>query len=115
MKPDPDQGVLTREYMNAEMRRIAAAALVSRIAALLRDRSLTLSSVLWNDGLGAHAKRDWHNFRIASGGASVTLHVSEQDLLRLAGDEPLERFFVDVDVRGAIDELARAQRIRRPA
>jgi len=114
MKPDPDQGALPREYMNAEMRRIAAAALVSRITALLRDRALTLSSILWNDGRGAHAKCDWHTFRIAAGDASVTLHVSEQDLLRLVGDEPLERFFVDVDVRGAIDALERPQSARRP-
>ncbi|MCC6609442.1 MAG: hypothetical protein IT515_07180 [Burkholderiales bacterium] len=109
MKPDPDEGALPRESMAAEMRRIAAAALVARVTALLRDRALTLQSIIWNDGRGAHAGCEWHAFRIASGGKSVMLHVRDQDLLRLAGDEPLERFFVDVDVRGAVDALARAK------
>lgn len=113
MKPDPDQGALPREFMSAEMRRIAAAALVSRVTALLRDRALTLSSILWNDGRGAYAQCDWHTFRIASAGASVTLQVSEHDLLRLIGDEPLERFFVDVDVRSAVDALARSENAQR--
>lgn len=110
MKPDPDHGALPREYMTAEMRRIAAAALVSRVTALLRDRALTLQSLIWNDGHGAHADCEWHTFRIASARASVMLHVSERDLLRLIGDEPLERFFVDVDVRGAVDSLVRAEK-----
>jgi hypothetical protein len=110
MKPNPDEGALPREYMAAEMRRIAAAALVSRVTALLRDRALTLQSIIWNDGRGALADCEWHSFRIASADESVMLHVSEHDLLRLAGDEPLERFFVDVDVRGAVDTLARARR-----
>jgi hypothetical protein len=110
MKPGPEHGALPREYMTAEMRRIAAAALVSRVTELLRERALTLQSLIWNDGKGAHVDCDWHKFLIASAGASVTLHVSERDLLRLLGDEPLERLFVDVDVRGVVDRLARAER-----
>jgi len=113
MKPDPDHGALPREYMAAEMRRLAAAALVSRVTGLLRDRALTLRSLIWNDGQGANADGEWHTFRIASASASVMLHVSERDLLRLVGDEPLERFFVDVDVRSAVDTLARAERAPR--
>ena len=112
MKPNPDEGALPRAYMSAEMRRTGAAVLVSRVTALMQMRSLTLQSFLWNDGQGAHADCEWHSFRIASAGASVTLHISERDLLRLAGDEPLERFFVDVDVRGAVDALARSERGR---
>jgi hypothetical protein len=92
------------------MRRIAAAALVARVTELLRERALTLQSFLWNDGKGAHADCEWHTFLIASSGASVVLHLSERDLLRLVGDEPLERFFVDVDVRSAVDRLARVER-----
>jgi len=108
MKPDLDKGSLPAAYVNAEIRRTGAALLVSHVTALLRARSLTLRALLWNDGQGAHGRREAHTFRISSEFASVSLRVSDEDLIALTNCEAIARTPVGALVRDVLDELAHA-------
>ena len=65
MRPDLDKGSLPAAYVNAEIRRTGAALLVSHVTSQIRARGLGLKSIIWNDGQGAHDRRDRHTFRIA--------------------------------------------------
>jgi len=115
MKPDLDQGSLPTAYVNAEIRRTGAALLLSHLTALLRERALTLSSIVWNEGRGAHDRRDWHAFRVASAGASATLRISDEDLVGLMNEAPIAQTPIGAVVRDLLDELARAARGEQPA
>jgi len=109
MKPDLDKGSLPPAYVNAEIRRSGAALLVSHLTSLLRARALRLCSIVWNDGQGAHDRREWHTFRISSPTASTTLRISDEDLLALTHEELIGRGPVGANVREALDELARTE------
>ena len=115
MKPDLDQGSLPAAYVNAEIRRTGAALLLSHLTTLLRERALTLCSIVWNDGRGAHDRRDWHAFRIASTGATATLRISDEDLLGLMNEDPIGATPIGAIVREVLDELARAELADQPA
>ena len=106
MKPDLDKGSLPAAYVNAEIRRTGAALLVSHVTALLRARSLRLGSIVWNDGQGAHDRREWHTFRISSATASATLRISDEDLIAITGSEPVGEGPLGASVREVLDELA---------
>jgi hypothetical protein len=107
MKPDLDNGSLPAAYVSAEIRRAGAALLVSHLASLLRARALPLGSIVWNDGQGAHDRREWHSFHVVSAGAGATLRVSDDDLLALMNDERIAESPVGVLVRECLDELVR--------
>jgi len=109
MKPDLDKGSLPAAYVNAEIRRTGAALLVSHVTTLLRARSLTLRSLLWNDGQGAHSRRDSHTFRISAGTASASLRVSDEELIALTNCEAIEQTPVGEQVRDVLDELAHSE------
>ena len=106
MKPDLDNGSLPAAYVHAEIRRAGAALLVSHLASLLRAHALPLGSIVWNDGQGAHDRREWHTFHVASTGASTILRVSDDDLLALMNDQRIAESPVGVLVRDCLDELA---------
>lgn len=109
MKRDLDKGSLPAAYVNAEIRRTGAALLVSHLATMLRDRALALGSIVWNEGQGAHDRREWHSFQIASGNATATLRISDEDLLALMNDERIAETPVGALVRDVLDELARPE------
>jgi hypothetical protein len=108
MKPDLDMGSLPAAYVNAEIRRTGAALLVSRLVEQLRARGLTLGSIVWNDGQGAHDRRAWHAFRISTGTASATLRISDEELLAHISEDRMEQTPIGALVRGALDELVHA-------
>ncbi len=108
MKPDLDMGSLPAAYVNAEIRRTGAALLVSHLVMQLRARGLTLGSIVWNDGQGAHDRHAWHTFRICAGTASATLRVSDEELLAHISDNRMERTPIGTLVRDVLDELAHA-------
>jgi len=108
MKPDLDRGSLPAAYVNAEIRRTGAALLVSHVTSLLRARSLTLRLLLWNDGQGAHGRRESHTFRISSETASASLRISDEDLIALTSCESIAQTPVGARVRDILDELAHA-------
>jgi hypothetical protein len=109
MKPDLEKGSLPAAYVNAEIRRTGAALLVSHFTSLLRARALTMRSIVWNDGQGAHDRREWHTFVISSSVASATLRISDEELLALTSGEPIEETPVGAVVRDVLDELTRVE------
>lgn len=109
MKPDLDKGSLPPAYVNAEIRRTGAALLVSHLTSLLRARALRLGSLVWNDGQGAHDRREWHTFRISSATTSATLRVSDEELLALTNLERIDESQLGANVREVLDELARGE------
>jgi len=115
MKPDLDKGSLPPAYVNAEIRRTGAALLVSHLTSLLRARALRLASIVWNDGQGAHDRREWHTFRISSVTASATLRVSDEDLLALNSDVRIAESPVGANVQEVLDELARLEPVEAVA
>jgi hypothetical protein len=115
MKPDLDKGSLPAAYVNAEVRRTGAALLLAHLTTRLRERALTLCSIIWNDGRGAHDRREWHAFRIVSAGASATLRIRDEDLLGLMSEEAIAQTPVDAAVREVLDELTRAELADQPA
>ena len=115
MKPDLDRGSLPAAYVNAEIRRTGASLLVSHLTSLLHARSLTLRSIVWNDGQGAHDRREWHTFQISSANASASLRVSDEDLVAITSDERIAQTQVGAIVRDVLDELARAELADEPA
>ncbi len=115
MKPDLDKGSLPTAYVNAEIRRAGAALLVSHLVSLLHARRLNLGSIVWNDGQGAHDRREWHTFQISSGGASAILRVSDPDLLALINEERIAQTRVGALVRAVLDELACAEPVDEAA
>ena len=108
MKPDLDTGSLPAAYVNAEIRRTGAALLVSHLVVQLRARGLTLGSIVWNDGQGAHDRRAWHSFRIFAGTASATLRISDEELLGHISDDRMDQTPIGALVRDVLDELAHA-------
>ena len=115
MKPDLDKGSLPPAFVNAEIRRTGAALLVSHLTSLLRARALRLASIVWNDGQGAHDRREWHTFRISSVTASATLRVSDEDLLALNSDVRITESPVGANVQEVLDELARLEPVEAVA
>ncbi len=115
MKPDLDKGSLPAAYVNAEIRRTGAALLVSHLASQLRARSLTLGSIVWNDGQGAHDRREWHSFRVSSANASATLRISDENLRSLMNDVRIAETSVGALVRDVLDELARPELVDEAA
>lgn len=106
MKPYLDTGSLPTAYVNAEIRRTGAALLVSHLVVQLRARGLTLGSIVWNDGLGAHDRRAWHSFRISAGSASATLRISDEELLGHISDDRMDQTPIGALVRDVLDRLA---------
>ncbi|MGB8432695.1 MAG: hypothetical protein WCE38_00340 [Burkholderiales bacterium] len=105
MKPDLDMGSLPAAYVNAEVRRTGAALLVSHLVVQLRARGLTLGTIVWNDGQGAHDRRAWHTFRVSDGTASATLRISDEELLAHISDDRMDQTPVGALVRDVSDEL----------
>jgi hypothetical protein len=108
MKPDLDKGSLPVAYVNAEIRRTGAALLVSHVTSQIRIRGLGLRSVIWNDGQGAHDRREWHAFQIATTAASAMLRVSDEELIAITSDEWITQGPVGALVRAILDDLAHA-------
>lgn len=109
MKPDLDKGSIPAAYVNAEIRRTGAALLVSHFTSQLRARALTLRSIVWNDGQGAHDRREWHTFQISSATASASLRIRDEDLLAVTNDERIGETPVGEIVRDVLDKLASAE------
>jgi len=108
MKPYLDTGSLPVAYVNAEIRRARAALLVSHLVVQLRARGLTLGSIVWNDGHGAHDQRTWRSFRISAGSASATLRISDVELLGHISHDRMDQTPISALVRDVLDELAHA-------
>lgn len=115
MKPDLERGALPTAYVNAEIRRTGAALLISHLTSLLRARALTLRSIVWNDGQGAHDRREWHTFQVSSAAASASLRVRDEDLVALTSAERIVQTPLGEHVRAVLEELVRAELADEPA